>query len=86
MSSARREAVNHAIKFRQSEVSKPMRLPANQRTNAMRQATIALDQTEEDLLNFDVSDEALETAAGIRKEIAANPTVPSAIICIPFAD
>jgi hypothetical protein len=52
----------------------------------MRQTTIALDQTEEEILNFDVSDEALETAAGLRKDNVANPTAPFAIICIPFAD
>jgi hypothetical protein len=61
-------------------------LPANQRTNAMRQTTSALDQSEEEILNFDVSDEALETAGGARKENVANPTIPSAIICLPFAD
>ena len=52
----------------------------------MRQTTVALDQAEEEILNFDVSDEALETAAGTRKENVANPTIPSTIICIPFAD
>ena len=36
-----------------------------------------------DLLNFDLSDEAIERAAD-GKAIAANPTVPSAIICIPL--
>ena len=38
---------------------------------------------EADVLSFDLSDEAVErTADG--KAAAANPTVPSAIICIPL--
>ena len=36
-----------------------------------------------DLLSFDLPDEAIERAAD-GKAIAANPTVPSAIICIPL--
>ena len=44
----------------------------------------AEDQTDDAILSFDVSDEALE-GAGLGEETAANPTVPSAIICIPFA-
>jgi hypothetical protein len=62
------------------------RSPANQRINAMSQATtIGLDRTDEEILNADVSDDALE-AAGLGKEQAVPPTAPFAIICIPFAD
>jgi hypothetical protein len=60
------------------------RLPAKQRTLAMSQSTIALDQAEEEILHDGVSDEELETAAGMGKVKVANPTVPFAIICIPF--
>jgi hypothetical protein len=42
-----------------------------------------LDQSEEDILKYEVSDEAIERAADA-KAIAANPTVPSAIICVPL--
>jgi hypothetical protein len=52
----------------------------------MSHTTIALDQVEETILNFDVSDEELEIAAGPGKQKMANPTAPFAIICIPFAD
>ena len=38
---------------------------------------------DEEILFFEVSDGALERMAS-ENEIAANPTVPSAIICIPF--
>ncbi len=41
------------------------------------------EQSEGDIFSFDLSDEALERAAD-GKALAANPTVPSAIICIPF--
>jgi hypothetical protein len=37
---------------------------ANERTTAMNETTVRLDQTEEALFAFDVSDEALEIAAG----------------------
>ena len=50
----------------------------------MRQSTIGLDRSEEEILLHDVSDEELETAAGIGKQNAAPPTAPYAIICIPF--
>jgi len=40
--------------------------------------------TEETILTFDVCDDALERAGGSGKNEAANPTLPSAIICIPF--
>jgi hypothetical protein len=42
------------------------------------------DRTENEIFTDGVSDDALERAAGTRQELAANPTVPSAIICIPF--
>jgi len=42
------------------------------------------DWSEAEMLDGDVSDDALEQAAGSGKRDAANPTVPSAIICIPF--
>jgi len=38
---------------------------------------------DEEIFFFEVSDGALERTAS-ESEIAANPTVPSAIICIPF--
>jgi hypothetical protein len=45
--------------------------------------TIRLGQTEEQILNYEVSDDALETAGRTGKEKAVY-TVPSAIICLPF--
>ncbi len=39
---------------------------ANQKDNAMKNVTI--EQTEEEILAFDVSDEALEVAAGSEKQ------------------
>ncbi|HSP50371.1 MAG TPA: hypothetical protein VLN61_09345 [Pseudolabrys sp.] len=50
----------------------------------MRHTTIGFDQTEEEILNYDVSDDALETAGGMGKEKAVPPTAPFALICIPF--
>lgn len=41
----------------------------------MNDTTIGLDQTEEEILSYEVSDEALETAAGAGNEIAGNWTV-----------
>jgi hypothetical protein len=41
----------------------------------MNENTIGLDQTEEEILTCEVSDEALETAAGTGKEKAANYTL-----------
>ena len=38
---------------------------------------------DEEIFFFEVSDGALERMAS-ESEIAANPTVPSAIICVPF--
>ncbi len=52
----------------------------------MSHTTIALEQAEEAILHDEVSDEELEMAAGSGKQKMANPTVPSAIICLPFAD
>jgi hypothetical protein len=48
--------------------------PANERINAMNDITIGLDQTEEEILTYEVSDEALEATAGTRKEKAGNYT------------
>ena len=42
------------------------------------------DRAENEFFDDGVSDDALERAAGTGRELAANPTVPSAIICIPF--
>jgi hypothetical protein len=39
----------------------------------MSHTTIGLDQTEEDILNYEVSDDALETAGGTGKEKAVPP-------------
>jgi hypothetical protein len=50
----------------------------------MSHTTIGLDQTEEEILNYEVSDDALETAAGTGKEKAVPYTAPFALICIPF--
>jgi hypothetical protein len=50
----------------------------------MSHTTIGLDQTEEDILNYEVSDDALEMAAGTGKEKAGPYTAPFALICIPF--
>jgi hypothetical protein len=41
------------------------------------------DRTEDSVLHDEIADEALERAA-YGKAITTNPTVPSAIICIPF--
>ena len=43
----------------------------------MSYSTIDLDQIEEAILTFDVSDESLETAAGTGKAEAANYTLAS---------
>lgn len=50
----------------------------------MNHTIIEHDQSEEDILNYDVSDDALEAAGGSEKEKAAAYTLPAAIICIPF--
>lgn len=41
------------------------------------------DQNEDSLIDNDITDEALERAANERA-ITTQPTVPSAIICVPF--
>lgn len=41
----------------------------------MSDTTIGLDQTDEDILTYEVSDEALETAAGTGSEKAENYTL-----------
>jgi predicted house-cleaning NTP pyrophosphatase (Maf/HAM1 superfamily) len=49
---------------------------ANERINAMSDTTIGFDQTEEEIiLAFDVSDEVLESAAGMESEKAGNYTL-----------
>jgi hypothetical protein len=40
---------------------------------------------EETILNFEVSDDVLEKAAGLQREKKAAYTMPSSIICIPLA-
>ena len=47
---------------------------ANESINAMRDTPIRLDQTDE-ALAYEVSDEALETAAGTAKEKVGNFTI-----------
>ena len=42
-----------------------------------------LDRCDDEILYPSVSDEALEQSAGAAK--MANPTLPSALICVPFA-
>jgi hypothetical protein len=44
--------------------------PINKRINAMTNITMGLEETEGDILAFEVSDEALEIAAGTAKEKA----------------
>jgi hypothetical protein len=65
-------------------IRKRIGYPANQRTYAMSHTTIGLDQTEEEILIYEVSDDALETAGGTGKEKVLPPTAPFALICIPF--
>jgi hypothetical protein len=43
-----------------------------------------LRDADQAILTFDVSDDALERAGGSGKNEAANPTLPSALVCIPF--
>jgi hypothetical protein len=59
-------------------------LSAAQRINAMSESANERYQPDDAILNFEVTDDALERAGGTDKAIAANPTVPSAIICVPF--
>ena len=42
---------------------------------AMKGTTIGLDQTEERMLAYEISDETLETAAGTAREKARNMTL-----------
>jgi hypothetical protein len=51
----------------------------------MSHTTIGRDQTEEAILNYEVSDDALETAGAAGKKITGNPTSPLALICLPFS-
>jgi len=50
----------------------------------MNHTAIGLDQSEEEILNCDVSDDALETAATTGMQKAGPYTAPFALICIPF--
>ena len=50
----------------------------------MSHTTVGLDQTEEEILIYEVTDDALETAGGRGKEKAVPPTAPFVLICIPF--
>jgi hypothetical protein len=50
----------------------------------MGNSIVEPDLTDDTILDFEIADEALERAAGTGRENVANPTVPSAIICIPF--
>jgi hypothetical protein len=49
-------------------------VPANERKNAMNAATVCLDQTEEEILAYDVSDETLEFTAAEGMDNAGNYT------------
>jgi hypothetical protein len=58
-------AVGGLIRFSPPECRRPL---ANERINAMSDTSIK--QTEEEILSYEVSDEALETAAGKEKTAA----------------
>jgi hypothetical protein len=51
--------------------------------NAMSHDTVGLERAEETILNFEVCDAVLETAAR-PGQVKAAYTVPSSIICIPL--
>ncbi len=42
------------------------------------------DHSDDTILNVEISDDEMERAAGSGRENIANPTVPSALICVPF--
>jgi hypothetical protein len=48
---------------------------AKERKSTMNDTTKRLDQTEEEILTYEVSDEALENAAGADEGVAANYTL-----------
>ena len=50
----------------------------------MTYITNEVDQAELEILNFEISDDALEAMAETGNAVAAIPTAPGAIICIPF--
>ena len=50
----------------------------------MSHAVTGQDQTEDEILSYDVSDAALETA-GAGEKITGMPTTPASLICIPFS-
>jgi hypothetical protein len=47
----------------------------NERISTMSETTTRIDQADEELLTFDISDEALEATAGTVREKAANYTL-----------
>jgi hypothetical protein len=49
----------------------------------MTQTTIGFGQTDEEILNYEISDDALEGAGTMGDEKVVY-TLPSAIICLPF--
>jgi hypothetical protein len=49
----------------------------------MSHITIGEDQADEAILDYDVSDVALEVAGGLGQQMAA-ATLPNALLCIPF--
>lgn len=49
----------------------------------MTQTTIGFDQTDEEILNYEISDDVLEGAGTTGNEKVVY-TLPSAIICLPF--
>jgi hypothetical protein len=53
-----------------SQYTDRYRPPTNERINVMTNITMGLEKTEEEILAFEVSDEALEIAAGTAKEKA----------------
>jgi hypothetical protein len=50
--------------------AKAQQPPMNKRINAMTSITMGLEKTDEEILSFEVSDTALEIAAGTAKEKA----------------
>jgi hypothetical protein len=50
--------------------TKAQQPPINKRINAMTSITMGLEKTDEEILSFEVSDAALEIAAGTAKEKA----------------
>ena len=60
-----------------------LRVSFGERINAMNDTTTDLDQTDEDILTYTVSDEALEAAAGTeRGALTSNSLQPEH--CAPY--